>query len=193
MRTAIEQAGAERGLLILPRGVEQRIEAEAATRGDSVIVQLCDEAVAQTLLPELVLHYVLRTRESVILDDAAAQSTFAEDPYIRERQTCSILCLPLINQGKLNGVLYLENNLTRSAFAPARMAVLKLLASQTAIALENTHLYRDLAERKPRSGAWSTPISSGSALGRTRVGLSRPMTHFSTCWDSTVRTSSRAA
>ena len=121
MRTAIEQAGAERGLLILPRGVEQRIGAEAAIRGDLVIVQLRDEAVGRTLLPESVLHYVLRTRESVILDDAAAQSTFAEDPYIRERRTRSLLCLPLINQGKLNGVLYLENNLTRSAFAPARI------------------------------------------------------------------------
>ena len=75
----------------------------------------------------------LRTRESVILDDAAAQSTFAEDPYIRERQARSILCLPLVSQGKLNGVLYLENNLARGVFAPARNAVLKLLASQAAI------------------------------------------------------------
>src|SRR5208283_1058472 len=150
MRTAIEQAGPERGLLILPRGVGQRIEAEAATRGDSVIVQLRDEAVAQAQLPESVLHYVLRTRESVILDDAAAQSTFAEDPYIRERQTRSILCLPLLNQSKLIGVLYLENNLAPRVFAPARIAVLKLLASQAAISLENTRLYRDLAEREAK-------------------------------------------
>ena len=111
MRTAIEQAGAERGLLILPRGAEQRIEAEATTSGDTVIVQLRDEAVNEDMLPESVLHYVLRTRESVILDDAAAQSTFAADPYIRQRQARSILCLPLINQAKLIGVLYLENNL----------------------------------------------------------------------------------
>ena len=116
MRTAIEQAGAERGLLILPRGAEQRIAAEAATAGDAVIVHLRDEPVTAAVLPESVLHYVLRTRESVILDDAAAQSAFAEDPYIRERQARSILCLPLINQGKLNGVLYLENNL-----APRRL------------------------------------------------------------------------
>ena len=133
MRTAIEQAGAERGLLILPRGAEQRIAAEATTSGDTVIVHQRDEAVAEAMLPESVLHYVLRTRESVILDDAAAQSAFAEDPYIRERQARSILCLPLINQAKLNGVLYLENNLARRVFAPARTAVLKLLASQAAI------------------------------------------------------------
>ena len=150
MRIAIEQAGAERGLLILPRGAEQRIAAEAATAADRVIVHLRDEVADGEWLPESVLHYVLRTRESVILDDAAAQSTFAEDRYIRERQTRSILCLPLINLGKLTGVLYLENNLARSAFPPARIAVLKLLASQAAISLENTSLYRDLAEREAK-------------------------------------------
>src|SRR5208337_4023162 len=150
MRTAIEQAGAERGLLILPRGGEQRIEAEVTTDGDAVIVQLRNQAVSPVLLPESVLHYVVRTRESVILDDAAIESAFAEDSYIRERRARSILCLPLINQTKLAGVLYLENNLARSVFAPARIAVLKLLASQAAISLENTHLYRDLAEREAR-------------------------------------------
>ncbi len=115
-----------------------------------MIVHLRDEAVTEAMLPESVLHYVLRTQESVILDDAAAQSAFAEDPYIRERQARSVLCLPLINQAKLNGVLYLENNLARSVFAPARTAVLKLLASQAAISLENTGLYRDLAEREAK-------------------------------------------
>ena len=131
-------------MLIRPRGVEQRIEAEATTSGDAVIVQLRDEQAGAAVLPESMLHYVLRTGETVVLDDAAAQSAFGEDPYIRERQTRSILCLPLINQGKLNGVVYLENNLTRSAFAPARIAVLKLLASQAAISLENATLHQAL-------------------------------------------------
>ena len=150
MRTAIEQAGAERGLLIRARGAEQRIEAEVMTDGDAVIVQQRDQAVAQTLLPGSVLQYVLRTRESVILDDAASEFGFAEDSYIRERHARSILCLPLITQTKLAGVLYLENNLARGVFAPGRIAVLKLLASQAAISLENTHLYGDLAEREAR-------------------------------------------
>ena len=88
--------------------------------------------------------------ESVILDDAAARSPFAEDPYIRERQARSILCLPIINQAKLIGVLYLENNLAPQRLPPARVAVLKLLASQAAIALENTPLYGDLAEREAK-------------------------------------------
>ena len=150
MRTAIEQAGAERGLLILPRGSEQRLEAEATTSGDTVIVNLRGAGAAAPMLPESVLNYVLRTHKSVILDDAAAQPAFAEDPYVRERRARSVLCLPLLNQAKLIGVLYLENNLAARVFAPARIAVLKLLASQAAIALENSHLYRDLAEREAK-------------------------------------------
>ena len=86
----------------------------------------------------------------MILDDAAAQSPFAVDPYIRQHQARSVLCLPLLNQAKLIAVLYLENNLTPRVFAPARIAVLKLLASQAAISLENAHLYRDLAEREAK-------------------------------------------
>jgi len=150
MRTAIEQAGAERGLLILPRGAEARIEAEATTGGDTVVVQLRDQPVTAAVLPESVLHYVLRTRESIILDDAADQPPSAADPYIRERQARSILCLPLITQAKLIGALYLENNLAPRVFAPARIAVLKLLASQAAIALENARLYRDLEQREAK-------------------------------------------
>jgi PAS domain S-box-containing protein len=150
MRTAMEQAGAERALLIMPCGQEPRIEAEATTSGDTVTVRLVGEAVTERVLPESVLHYVLRTRESVILDDAAAQSPFGVDSYIRQRQVRSILCLPLLNQAKLIGVLYLENNLTPRVFAPARISVLKLLASQAAIALENAHLYRDVGERETK-------------------------------------------
>jgi PAS domain S-box-containing protein len=169
MRTALEQAGAERGLLIRPRGVEQRIGAEATSKGDSVIVRLCDEQAGAAALPESVLHYVLRTGESVILDDPAAQSAFVEDSYIRERRPRSILCLPLINQGKLNGVLYLENNLNRSASAAARTAVLKLLASQAAISLENAALYSNLrhseaylaeAQRLSQTGSFGWNVSS---------------------------------
>jgi PAS domain S-box-containing protein len=150
MRTAIEQAGAERGLLIVARGVEHRIAVQATTNGDAVIVQLRDAAVTEVALPTSVLHYVLHTHESVVLEDAAAQNPFSADPYVREYRARSILCLPLLNQAKLIGLLYLENNLTPGVFAPARVPVLKLLASQAAISLENTRLYRDLAEREAK-------------------------------------------
>ena len=150
MRTAIEHAGADRGVLIVPRGAEQRIQAEATTSGDAVVVRLRDESVAAAALPESIVHYVVHTRESVILDDASTRNPFSEDPHIREHHARSILCLPLINQAKLIGVLYLENTLTPHVFNPTRIAVLKLLASQAAISLENTRLYRDLEEREAR-------------------------------------------
>lgn len=150
MGTAIEQAGAERGLLILSRGDELRIAAEATTSDNLVVVRQRDESVAAGVLPDSVLHYVLRTGESVILDDGAGQSPFAADPYFRSRHARSVLCMPLLNQAKVIGVLYLENNLAPSMFAPGRIAVLKVLASQAAISLENTHLYEELANREAR-------------------------------------------
>jgi PAS domain S-box-containing protein len=150
MRIAIEHAGAERGLLIFPRGVEQWIEAEATTSGETIIVHLKEASVAGAAVPESIIHYVVRTRQSVILDDASAQHPFSTDTYIRQHHARSILCLPLINQAKLIGLLYLENNLAPNVFTPARIAVLKLLASQAAISLENTRLYRDLEEREAK-------------------------------------------
>ena len=150
MRTAIEHAGAARGLLILPRGDELQIEAEATTSGDTVTVCLREASVAATELPESVLHYVVRTQESVILDDASVQDSFSEDSYIRQHHARSILCLPLLKQAKLIGVLYLENNLALHVFTPGRIAILKLLASEAAISLENTCLYSELTEREAR-------------------------------------------
>jgi predicted ATPase/GAF domain-containing protein len=150
MRTAIEQAGAERGLLIVLQESEQRIAAEATTNGDTIIVHLPDQPVSATASPEAIVQTVLRTRDAVILDDAATEPAFAGDLYIRQRQIRSVLCLPLINQSNLIGALYLENNLARGVFAPARIAVLKLLASQAAIAMENARLYHDLSEREAK-------------------------------------------
>ena len=150
LRMAVEQAGAERGLLILLHDDEPRIRAEAITRGDIVDIRLCNEVPTATTLAQSVLHYVLRTRQAVSLEDALAEHQFAADPYITHCAARSLLCLPLITQAKLIGVLYLENNLAPRVFVPARTAVLKLLASQAAIALEIARLHNDLAEREAR-------------------------------------------
>src|SRR5262249_23455430 len=144
MMTALEHAGAERGLLILPHGDALRIEAEATTTRERVVVRLRQAGVTPWELPETVLHYVLRTQQSVVLDDAEAEHQFAADAYIRQTQARSLLCLPLVRQAKLIGVLYLENRLTPHVFTPARIAVLQLLAAQAAISLENARLYTDL-------------------------------------------------
>jgi signal transduction histidine kinase/GAF domain-containing protein/ActR/RegA family two-component response regulator len=146
MRTALEHAGAQRGILIVSHGGAPRVEAEATTNGDTITVQSRRASASAGDLPDSVLHYVVRTLESVILDDASAQSGFAADAYIRRNRVRSVLCLPLIRQTTLTGVLYLENNLTPGVFTPSRSAVLKLIASQAAISLENAYLYTDLQQ-----------------------------------------------
>jgi len=150
LRTAIEHAGANRGLLILSRGGELSIEAEANTDGHAVTVQLREAPVAGSPLPESVVHYAARTQESVILDDAPAAGPFSGDAYFREQRARSVLCLPLVKQGSLVALLYLENSLAANVFTPARTAVLKVLASQAAMALESSRLYRELQERESK-------------------------------------------
>ena len=144
MRIAIEHAGAERGTLVTLRSDEPQIEAEAKTGRGMIEVALRHAEVTRADLPESVLHYVIRTRENVVLHDALVANMFSRDEYLRRRRTRSILCLPIVTQAKLVGVLYLENNLTAGAFTPDRIAVLELLASQAAISLEHAKLYADL-------------------------------------------------
>ena len=86
----------------------------------------------------------------MILDDASKPNLFSADDYLRDRQSKSILCLPLIKQQELTGILLLENALTSHAFTPARIGVLELLAAQAAISLENARLYVDLQEREAK-------------------------------------------
>ena len=167
MRTAIEHAGAERGLLILPRGSEQRIEAESTTSGDKILVRLKEAPVTAGALPESVMHFVVRTQETVILDDASRQNLFSEDSYIRRHHPRSILCMPLVNQAKLIGVLYLENNLAPYVFTPKRITVLRVLASQAVISLENTRLYGALEEREAALRRSETYLSEAQRLSRT--------------------------
>ena len=143
MVIAVEHAGAERGLLILPLGDDYRIEAEARTGRDRVGIYLRQRIVTPSELPESLLRYVIRTHESVILDDASSSSLFSEDPYVLQSRPRSVLCLPLIKQTKLVGVLYLENNLAPRVFTPERLAMLELLASQAAISLDHARLYAD--------------------------------------------------
>jgi PAS domain S-box-containing protein len=151
MRAAIEHAGAERALLILSGEADHRIAAEATSSNETVKVRVSDEPVNGSMLPQTIFRYVLHTRESVVLDDATIANPFSGDSYIAQRQARSVLCVPLTNQAKLIGVLYFENNLASRVFAPARLAVLKLLASQAAVSLDNARLYRDLDERERES------------------------------------------
>jgi PAS domain S-box-containing protein len=150
MVIAVEHAGADRGLLLLPRGSQYRIEAAATSGRDGIRVRLAEAPVTPSELPLLILEQVVRTQSQVILDDARGQSMFSEDEYMSRKRVRSLLCLPLLKQAELIGVLYLENSLASHVFTPGRIAVLKLLASQAAIALENARLYRDVAEREAK-------------------------------------------
>jgi PAS domain S-box-containing protein len=150
MRKAMEHAGAESGLLIVPRGDELHIEAESRVSGNDVIVCLGDASAMAAVMPESILRYVMRTHESVILDDASSANPFSTDPYFLQHRVRSILCLPLLNQAKLSGILYLENNLAPRVFTSDRITVLRVLVSQAAISLENIRLYRDLENREAK-------------------------------------------
>jgi len=165
MTIGVEHAGAERGILILPQGDELWVEAEASTGPKRVEVNLRQTLVTSAELPDSVVQYVMRTKEPVILDDASKQELFSADSYVVRKQARSVLCLPLIKQAKLVGLLYLENNLTASAFTPARIAVLKVLASQAAISLENARLYAELStENRDRRKAEAALRQSEAAL-----------------------------
>src|SRR5262245_8099224 len=148
MRAAIEHAGADRGVLILPAGEDLQIDAEARTSGDDVIVKPGTARASGADVPASLVRYVMRTHEIAVVDDASAANPFFDDPYIALRRVRSLLCLPLINQGKLIRVLYLENSLTPHVFAARQLTTLKVLVSQAAVALENARLYHDLESRE---------------------------------------------
>ncbi|MDB5764049.1 MAG: hypothetical protein JWQ21_3044, partial [Herminiimonas sp.] len=155
MRIVLENAGAQTGTLLLVRNDSLVLAAEASVEQQTVHVQLQREPVLHEVSPELrlpatILNYVRRSREPVLLADVAQPSPFFGDEHFARRRPKSVLCLPILRQGALLGVLYLENSLVTHAFTPERVTVLQLLASQAAISLENALLYADLREREAR-------------------------------------------
>ncbi|MGF6933401.1 putative ATPase/two-component sensor histidine kinase [Paraburkholderia sp. UCT70] len=137
MTIVLEHAGARRALLILPHEEQLYIEAEANEGGN---VRVERRTASPRNLPLSLLHHCLRTHETLLVDDATTENPFASDEYFSGKGSRSMLCLPLIKQTRLVGALYLENELAPGAFTPPRMAVLKLLASQAAISIENASL-----------------------------------------------------
>jgi predicted ATPase/signal transduction histidine kinase/CheY-like chemotaxis protein/tRNA A-37 threonylcarbamoyl transferase component Bud32 len=146
MKILIENAGAQCGYLILETSGKLLIEASGIVEDDNInVLQSIPIESSQDVSPTII-NYVVRTQESVVLNDATQEGNFINDPYIKQHQPKSILCVPLINQGKLISIVYLENNLTTGAFTPDRLEVLKVLSSSAAISIENARLYANLAE-----------------------------------------------
>ena len=154
LRIVIDQAGADRGLLLVIRGDVPTVEAEAVVRGQTIDVRLQGGPVREGQLARSVLRYVVRTREYVVLNDGlssgGAAHLFANDEYLSPGKPRSVLCLPLLKQARLVGVLYLENSVASSVFSASRVASLGVLASQAAISLENARLYEDLMMEQAR-------------------------------------------
>lgn len=146
MTLLVQNAGAQTGILLLESNNQLRIEAIGTVDGAEVIVQQSIPLENTEQLPISLIQYVARKRETVVLEDAVRELRFASDRYIQSLQPKSVLCMPIQGQGKLIGILYLENNLTTDAFTPDRATILQVLTSQAAIALENTRLYEQLAD-----------------------------------------------
>ncbi|WP_437626704.1 AAA family ATPase [Sorangium sp. So ce1151] len=147
MRSILESAGARKGLVILRDNdrlvvqAEGHVEAQEIEVFSPVPLDSCGDVAVS------VVHYVARTAESVVLSDAASSEQFASDPYIARTQARSILAAPILRQGRLVGVIYIENDLAVGAFTPDRLEVTRLLAAQVAISLENALLYASLEEK----------------------------------------------
>ncbi|WP_341530193.1 AAA family ATPase [Nostoc sp. UHCC 0302] len=172
MNILIENAGAQTGFLLLENSGEWVIEASSELNDSENIY---DTQVLQSIpnvnyLPQSIINYVIRTHESVILNNAAHEGIFINEPYIQHNQPQSILCLSMLNQGKLVGVLYLENRLAARAFTQEQSQVLNLLSTQAAIAIENAKLYSKLQKSESQMAQFleAVPIGIGvvDTLGR---------------------------
>ncbi|QLE57950.1 AAA family ATPase [Nostoc sp. TCL26-01] len=166
MQILIENAGAQTGCLLLETLGEWMIEA-ACELNDAT--NACVTRVLQSLpmtdqLPESIIQYVIRTHESVILNDATREGNFINEPYIQRNQTQSLLCLPLLKQSQLVGVLYLENRLATGVFTPARSELLHLLSTQAAIAIENAKLYAKLRASESQMSQFLEAIPVGIGI-----------------------------
>ncbi|MDJ0659783.1 MAG: AAA family ATPase [Crocosphaera sp.] len=152
MKTIIENAGAQKGFLLLENNNNWFIEAEGnvekkhLTTLQSIPLNYSQENNDDIKLSIPIINYVAHTQESIVLNHATQEGKFTQTSYIIKNQPKSILCTPIINQGKLNGIIYLENNLTTDAFTPKRIEIVKILSSSAAISIENSRLYEQLED-----------------------------------------------
>ena len=146
----IENAGAQRGALILLRDdqwfleVLGSIEPEDDFRLPSIPLENQDKLVGEPCVPISLIYFVINAQADLLLEDASVSYQFSQDTYIEKRRPKSILCSPLLNQGELYGVVYLENNLTAGTFTSDRLEVVKLIAGQAAVSIENARLYENM-------------------------------------------------
>jgi transcriptional regulator with GAF, ATPase, and Fis domain len=147
MMITIENAAAQRGILLLFEDDVLYIEAEGSN--ESKDVKLFSKLPIKNYfeIPQSLIQYSLRTSSSIILDSALEDSQFGDNPYIQSERILSLLCNPIFSKGKIIGLLYLENNLIKGAFTKDRVDILNMIVSQAAISIENAKLYYTLEEK----------------------------------------------
>ena len=139
MQIVLENAGATRGVMILEEGSQLLVRAEGSAAQPIVVKSI--PLSEQSLIPVSVIQFVARTNQSVLLSEASNENLFRNDAYVSSGRSLSLLCMPVSQQGKRGGILFLENTLTADAFTPKRLEVLRLLSAQIAISLENARLH----------------------------------------------------
>ncbi|GAB4385070.1 MAG: hypothetical protein Kow00121_49540 [Elainellaceae cyanobacterium] len=144
MQVVIENAGAETGALVLLEDDQLTVVAQCSGSRQCNLEKIAVTDCATIPVP--VIYSVERTQETLVFDDAVSEPSFLTDPYIQHQQTRSLLCMPILKQSQLVGILYLENKLSPGVFTRDRLQVLKLLIAQAAISLENARLYEQLAD-----------------------------------------------
>lgn len=152
VRIVMENAGAQKIVLLLKKGDRLFVEAESRSE-DQEIKVFPGVPVEESSLPQSVIRFVERTKEPVVLGGLGQETAFDRDPYIQEKKPRSLFCLPLVHQHTLHAVLYLENRLVFGLFSEKQQETLKVLATQAAASLENALLYEELiqAEEKMRT------------------------------------------
>ncbi|MBW3585745.1 MAG: SpoIIE family protein phosphatase, partial [Cyanobacteria bacterium 0813] len=147
LKLAMENAGAQRGYLILLEEEDLIIKAIAEVGAEEINTGIEVNINNSDRLPLSLIQYVHKTQESVVLQNASRQGLFVNDPYIIAQKPKSILSLPLLYRSQFIGLIYLENNLADGVFTRARLEVLKILSTQAAISLENARLYQTLEDK----------------------------------------------
>ena len=147
LKIVIENAGADRGFLLLNQDGEYIIQASSEDSGKDIKVLQNQVFRGSNMVAESIVSYVTQSKKSIVVSDAQHDSRYINDAYIKERNVQSILSLPIINRGQIAGVLYLENNLITEAFKQDRLELLSLLSSQIAVSIENAILYENLEQK----------------------------------------------
>jgi predicted ATPase/GAF domain-containing protein len=144
MRAVLLSSGARRSALLLARSDDIELSASMTADPDDVNIGMSTPLAQCNDLARSVVQYVARTRSAIVVGDASSDPRFSTDPYIEARSPKSLLCLPLEHQGRLSGVLYLENDALTDAFTASRIALLRMLCNQIAITIENALLYANI-------------------------------------------------